>query len=64
MSIKECTSTYVKQLVEEKQMFRDLFGKQELDIAIRDYFAYGKRGTLLEFLKEEKERKLREQDAD
>ena len=64
MSLKECTNEYIKQLSDTKQMYRDLFGKEELDIAMGDYFVRGMNKTMLEFLKQETERKLREQDSD
>ena len=64
MSLKECTNEYIKQLSDTKQMYRDLFGKEELDIAMGDYFIRGMNKTMLEFLKQEVERKLREQDGD
>lgn len=63
MSLRECENEYVKQLSDEKQMFRDLFGKEELNMSLREYFARGMKGTMLEFLRKEKERKLREQDG-
>ena len=64
MSLKECTNEYIKQLSDTKQMYRDLFGKEELYIAMSDYFVRGMNKTMLEFLKQEMERKLREQDGD
>ena len=64
MSLKECNNEYIKQLSDTKQMYRDLFGKEELDIAMGDYFVRGMNKTMLEFLKQEVERKLIEQDGD
>lgn len=64
MSIKGCVGEYTRQLADTKQMFRDLFGKQELDIATCEYFVKGMNMTMLEFLKQEMKRKLKEQDGD
>lgn len=66
MGIQQIINDYNKQLVDEKQMFRDLFGKQELNEAIGKWYAseFHKNGTLLEFLRNEKQRKLEEQDGD
>lgn len=46
-------------------MFRDLFGKEELEYARKRYYEkYYRKITYLQYLKEETERKLREQDGD
>lgn len=51
---------------DEEVMFRDLFGKQELEEARKQYFANGFNKVMKYelFLSIEKERKLREQDGD
>lgn len=47
---------------EQEIMFRDLFGKEELEEVRKRGFA--QRKPYLQYLKEETERKLREQDGD
>lgn len=47
---------------EQETMFRDLFGKEELEEVRKRGFA--QRKPYLQYLKEETERKLREQDGD
>ena len=66
MGVQQIINDYNKQLVDEKQMFRDLFGKQELNEAISKWYAreFNKKETLMEFLRNEKRRKLEEQDGD
>ena len=41
MSIKECIDSYSFRVSEQETMFRDLFGKCELDEARKTYFASG-----------------------
>lgn len=62
MSIKECIDSYSFRLSEQEIMFRDLFGKEELEEVRKRGFAQSK--PYLQYLKEEIERKLREQDGD
>lgn len=47
---------------EQETIFRDLFGKEELEEVRKRGFAQSK--PYLQYLKEETERKLREQDGD
>lgn len=52
-------------IVQAETTFRDLFGKEELEDARRLYCACNMRKKrYVDFLKEETERKLREQDGD
>lgn len=53
---------YAKAVSEEEQKFWDMFGKEELEEVRKKGFTQGK--LYLEYLKEETERKLREQDGD
>lgn len=53
---------YAKAVSEEEQKFRDMFGKEELEEVRKKGFIQSK--PYLEYLKEETERKLREQDGD
>ena len=62
MSIKECIDSYSFQVSEQETMFRDLFGREELEEVRKRGFAQSK--PYLQYLKEETERKLREQDGD
>lgn len=62
MSIKECIDRYSFRVSEQETMFRDLFGKEELEEVRKRGFAQSK--PYLQYLKEETERKLREQDGD
>ena len=62
MSIKECIDSYSFRVSEQETMFRDLFGKEELEEVRKRGFAQSK--LYLQYLKEETERKLREQDGD
>lgn len=62
VSIKECIDNYCFQVSEQETMFRDLFGKEELEEVRKRGFAQSK--PYLQYLKEETERKLREQDGD
>lgn len=62
MSIKECIYNYYFQVSEQETMFRDLFGKEELE-EVRER-GFLQRKPYLQYLKEEMERKLREQDGD
>lgn len=62
MSIKECIDNYSFRVSEQETIFRDLFGKEELEEVRKRGFAQSK--PYLQYLKEETERKLREQDGD
>lgn len=62
MSIKECIDSYSFRVSEQETIFRDLFGKEELEEVRKRGFAQSK--LYLQYLKEETERKLREQDGD
>lgn len=62
MSIKECIDSYSFRVSEQETMFRDLFGKEELEEVKKRGFTQSK--PYLQYLKEETERKLREQDGD
>lgn len=62
MSIKECIDSYSFRVSEQETMFRDLFGKKELEEVKKRGFTQSK--PYLQYLKEETERKLREQDGD
>lgn len=53
---------YCREVSQEEQMFRDLFGKEELEEVRKRGFTQTK--PYLEYLREETERKLREQDGD
>lgn len=61
MSIKECIDSYSFRVSEQETVFRDLFGKEELKEVRKRGFAQSK--PYLQYLKEETERKLREQDG-
>ena len=65
MSIQEYVRSYTsqvsEQVSEQETMFRDLFGKEELEEVRKKGFAQSK--PYLQYLKEETERKLREQDG-
>ena len=64
MSIQECIKcikSYTSQVSEQETIFRDLFGKEELEEVRKKGFAQSK--PYLQYLKEETERKLREQDG-
>ena len=56
------TISYTKEVSQEEQSFRDLFGKEELLEVRSRYYLEGGRGTYLDYLRDEKQRKLREQD--
>ena len=62
MSIKECIDSYSFRVSEQETIFRDLFGKEELEEVRKRGFAQSK--PYLQYLKEETERKLMEQDGD
>lgn len=62
MSIKECIDSYSFRVSEQETMFRDLFGKEELEEVKKRGFTQSK--PYLQYLKEETEKKLREQDGD
>lgn len=63
MSIKECIDSYSFRVSEQETMFRDLFGKEEFIEARKRYYV---ECTIdyLTYLKQETERKLKEQDGD
>ena len=61
MSIKECIDRYSLRVSEQETMFRDLFGKEELEEVRKKGFTQSK--PYLQYLKQETERKLREQDG-
>lgn len=60
--MKECIDNYYFRVSEQETMFRDLFGKEELEEVKKRGFTQSK--PYLQYLKEETERKLREQDGD
>lgn len=62
MSMKECIDSYSFRVSEKETQFRDLFGKEELEEVKKRGFTQSK--PYLQYLKEETERKLREQDGD
>lgn len=62
MSIKECIDSYSFRVSEQEHSFRDLFGKEELEEVRKRGFTQSK--PYLQYLKEETERKLKEQDGD
>lgn len=64
MSIKHCIDNYSFRVSEQEHQFRDLFGKEELKEARASYYSKHRTETYLEYLKQETERKLREQDGD
>ena len=59
--MKECIDNYYFRVSEQETMFRDLFGKEELEEVKKRGFTQSK--PYLQYLKEETERKLREQDG-
>lgn len=61
MSIKECIDSYSFRVSEQETIFRDLFGKEELEEVRKKGFAQSR--PYLQYLKEETERKLKEQDG-
>lgn len=62
MSMHEYVRSYTSQVSEQETMFRDLFGKEELEEVRKKGFAQSK--PYLQYLKEETERKLKEQDGE
>lgn len=64
MSIKECIDSYSFRVSEQETMFRDLFGREELKEARTRYYAECRTIDYITYLKQETERKLREQDGD
>ena len=62
MSIKECIDNYSFRVSEQETVFRDLFGEEELKEVRKKGFEQSK--PYLQYLKEEIERKLMEQDGD
>ena len=62
MSIQEYLRSYNSQVSEQEAMFRDLFGKEELEEVRKKGFAQNK--PYLQYLKEETKRKLKEQDGE
>ena len=65
MSMQEYVRSYTFRVSEQETMFRDLFGKEELTEARKMYYAEH-HGTIdyLTYLKQETERKLKEQDGE
>ena len=61
MSIQEYVRSYTSQVSEQETRFRDLFGKEEFEEARKKSFTQNK--SYLQYLKEETERKSREQDG-
>ena len=61
MSLAECMHNYSFRVSEQETMFRDLFGKEELEEVRKKGFTQSK--PYLQYLKEETERKLREKDG-
>mgnify|MGYP001000934113 FL=1 len=59
---EEYVRSYTFRVSEQETMFRDLFGKEEFEEVRKKGFAQSK--PYLQYLKEETERKLREQDGD
>lgn len=55
-------SQYCREVSQEEQLFRGLFGNEELEDVRKRGYAQAK--PYLDFLREETERKLREQDGD
>lgn len=64
MSISKYTGEYAKQVIQEEQRFRDLFGNDELKQTRTNYYSHLPKETYLEYLKNETQRKLEEQDGD
>lgn len=64
MSISKYTGEYTKQVSEVEEMFRDLFGYEELKQVRTEYYSHLPKETYLEYLKNETQRKLEEQDGD
>ena len=64
LSISKYTGEYAKQVIQEEQRFRDLFGKEELEQTRKKYYSHLPKETYLEYLKNEMQRKLEEQDGD
>ena len=62
MTMENYIENYNSKVSEQETIFRDLFGKEELQEVKRKAFAQTK--SYLEYLREETERKLREQDGD
>lgn len=62
MEMQGFIDNYNSKVSEQETIFRDLFGKEELQEVKRKAFTQTK--SYLEYLKEETERKLREQDGD
>lgn len=59
--MQEYVRSYTSQVSEQETMFRDLFGKEELEEVRKNGFEQSK--PYLQYLKEETERKLKEQDG-
>lgn len=62
MAMQEFIDNYNSKVSEQETIFRDLFGKEELQEVKRKAFTQTK--SYLEYLRDETERKLREQDGD
>lgn len=61
MSIQKYMRSYTSQISEQETIFLDLFGKEELEEVRKKGFEQSK--PYLQYLKEETERKLKEQDG-
>ncbi len=59
---EEYVRSYTFRVSEQETMFRDLFGKEEFEEVRKKGFAQSK--PYLQYLKEETERKLKEQDGE
>lgn len=59
---EEYVRSYTFRVSEQETMFRDLFGKEEFEEVRKKGFA--QRKPYLQYLKEETERKLKEQDGE
>lgn len=59
---EEYVRSYTSQVSEQETMFRDLFGKEEFEEVRKNDFA--QRKPYLQYLKQETERKLKEQDGE
>lgn len=62
MAMQGFIDNYNSKVSEQETIFRDLFGKEELQEVKRKAFTQTK--SYLEYLRDETERKLREQDGD
>lgn len=53
---------YARDSSEAEQRFRDLFGKEELEEARKEYFQYRTTETYVDFLKKKEQQKLESED--